>query len=92
MKMIVALVASLFTVAAARQLLQSTTARVTFFDNSNYSGGGQEFDANVPATGCGNCEDLVRWTPSCPLLICKSPTSCPERQRAPILPCSSEIV
>lgn len=85
MKMNVALLASLFTVAAARQLLQSTTARVTFFDNRNYSGGGQEFDATVPATGCGSCEDLVRLTPSNLLLIRTSPTSCPEQQRASLL-------
>ena len=56
---LVALVASLLTFAAARQL-QSTTARVTFYDNSNYGGGGQSFDATVPDTGCGPCTELVR--------------------------------
>ena len=60
---IVALVASLLTIAAARELKQSTTngtARVTFFDNGNYSGGGQAFSTDVPATGCGGSENLVR--------------------------------
>ena len=56
---LVALVASLLTFAAARQL-QSTTAKVTFYDNSNYGGGGQSFDAIVPDTGCGPCTELVR--------------------------------
>ncbi len=60
MKMSIALVASLLTVVAGRRPLQTTTARVTFFDNSNYSGGGQAFYADVPATGCGSCTDLVR--------------------------------
>ncbi|CAL5225659.1 g8518 [Coccomyxa viridis] len=55
---LVALVASLLTIAAGRQLLQSGTARVTFFDNGNYSGGGQAFSTDVPATGCGSCENL----------------------------------
>ena len=58
---LVALVASLLTIAASRQLLQSGTARVTFFDNGNYSGGGQAFSTDVPATGCGGCENLVRF-------------------------------
>ncbi|CAL5225660.1 g8519 [Coccomyxa viridis] len=54
---LVAVVASLLTFAAARQL-QATTAKVTFYDNSNYGGGGQSFSASVPDTGCGPCTDL----------------------------------
>ena len=76
---IVALVASLLTIVAGRQLLQSGTARVTFFDNGNYSGGGQAFSTDVPATGCGSCENLVRLTPQC--LIRTSPTSWPTLSR-----------
>lgn len=72
---LVALVASLLTIAAGRQLLQSGTARVTFFDNGNYSGGGQAFSTDVPATGCGSCENLVRSTQYRPIRT--SPTSRP---------------
>lgn len=59
------LFAAIASVCAARQLQQSTTGRVTFFDNTNYSGGGQAFQANVPATGCGDCTDLVRTDICC---------------------------
>lgn len=54
------LFAAIASVSAARELQQATTGRVTFFDNTNFSGGGQAFEANVPATGCGDCKDLVR--------------------------------
>ena len=84
MKMTIALVASLLTVVAARHVLQSTTARVTFYDNSHYSGGGQAFDAAVPATGCGPCTDLVRSS----LYTRLSPPSYSEQQRGPFLSCS----
>lgn len=56
----VVLFAALVSVCAARELQQATTGRVVFFDNPGYSGGGQAFEANVPATGCGDCKDLVR--------------------------------
>jgi hypothetical protein len=59
----VVLFAALATLCAARELKQATTGRVTFFDNTNYSGGGQAFEARVPASGCGDCNDLVRCTP-----------------------------
>ncbi|KAK9909305.1 hypothetical protein WJX75_000247 [Coccomyxa subellipsoidea] len=54
----VVLFAALATLCAARELKQATTGRVTFFDNTNYSGGGQAFEARVPASGCGDCNDL----------------------------------
>ncbi|CAL8467389.1 g6926 [Coccomyxa elongata] len=54
----VILFAAITSVCAARELQQATTGRVTFFDNTNFSGGGQAFEANVPATGCGDCKDL----------------------------------
>ena len=63
--MLFALAAALLAISSARDLQQAatpaaaTTARVTFFDNGDYSGGGQAFSANVPATGCGDCSNLV---------------------------------
>ena len=58
--MLFALMAALVAVSSARELQQAaTTGRVTFFDNGDYSGGGQAFEANVPATGCGDCKNLV---------------------------------
>ena len=58
--MLFALIAALVAVSSARELQQSaTTGRVTFFDNGDYSGGGQAFEANVPTSGCGDCKNLV---------------------------------
>ena len=58
--MLFALIAALVAVSSARELQQAATSgRVTFFDNGDYSGGGQAFEANVPATGCGDCKNLV---------------------------------
>ena len=82
---LVAVVASLLTFAAARQL-QATTAKVTFYDNSNYGGGGQSFSASVPDTGCGPCTDLVRLRRLLPCINGSTSQEC-SCKRASILSC-----